>query len=203
MRHQQCGPKWWDLERLPAFLYEVHPLDAGLEDIAALFNVTVLELRNDNRSSFLAGEKGEVVPGQILRIRNRRAILHKSQTGIEITKVRQLKAYELPVSRYIQSMTAFWVLQAASAPAAFGSGESGDGTSNGTSQDRPHLCYHHIQIGETLEGLSKFYGVSVMDLRRFNRDLFPTGTTVNLRPGMAIRVFVRPYQNLPSNTCEG
>jgi hypothetical protein len=54
------------------FYYEVHPRDS-LGRIAALFGVGVCTLRHDNRALFGPGEKGGVLPGMWLKIRNQDA----------------------------------------------------------------------------------------------------------------------------------
>lgn len=56
----------------PVFYYEVHPRDS-LGRIAALFGVGVCTLRHDNRALFGPGEKGGVLPGMWLKIRNQDA----------------------------------------------------------------------------------------------------------------------------------
>jgi hypothetical protein len=54
----------------PMFLYEVHARDR-LDEIPTAFGISLDNIREDNRENLPLGEKGYVVPGQLLRIRNR------------------------------------------------------------------------------------------------------------------------------------
>lgn len=51
-------------------------------------------------------------------------------------------------------------------------------------------CYHLVAGGETLEGIARRYGVvSVMDIRRWNRGLFPVGEARAAMPGDRLLLF--------------
>ena len=49
--------------------------------------------------------------------------------------------------------------------------------------------FHTIEES-SLEEIAAKYAVSVMDVRRWNREVFPAGETACMRPGMQIILYV-------------
>ena len=48
---------------------------------------------------------------------------------------------------------------------------------------------HQVEEGETLEQIARTYRLTALELRRFNRRLFPVGEAKAVEPGMRLLVF--------------
>jgi LysM repeat protein len=72
----------------------------------------------------------------------------------------------------------------------------GGGSSSSGSDEEGPLARRVITVeaGDTMEGLAARHNVSVMDLRRHNRQLFPLGEPVVLCEGMHLVVYHRQHQ---------
>lgn len=181
---------------LPIFYYETHPRDS-LESIALLFQTTPEVIRRDNRGYFRAGERAEgtVPPGLLLKIRNP-SFLGGNGPGTE-EKGREEEEEEADgaegeVGVLVQSREGSPVLASGDLRSDSPSSPLSLPTSPRTScQSR----YWEVGAGESVSDLARRLKVGVLELRRWNRHLFPTGEPVkSLPPGTLVRIFAAGHE---------
>lgn len=152
----------------PVLLYEAHARDT-LSSIAVRFRTTAQELRARNREVFPPGEPGPpcVQPGLLLLVRD--PDWDDGSLLLPVTPERR------PAIEGVGTATS-------SLPSPLSTA-----TTTGLRRRREHMLVE----GETLEGVARAYGVGVMEIRAWNREMFPVG-----EPGLAVAgdrlvVFVR------------
>ncbi len=158
------------LPHTPVFYYETHARDT-LASVAAFFQTTPQDIRHDNRDFFRVGEKaGTLHPGLLLKIRN------PDYYALEEEEEKAIS------------------LSAALLSSSSSRSTSIHGTSNIVSSPTTSTLsrlYHQVQDGENVERIARQHSVALMDLRKWNRRLFPTGEVVRVLPaGTRLLLFV-------------
>ncbi len=169
----------------PMLLYEAHARDT-LGGIATRFQSTAQEIRADNREVFPPGEPhvSMIQPGLPLRIRSPAWLLGAGKgQGPGPGKGRLWSPPFTPERRLAGAARA----GGAAAPASLSSCSV---SPSGAEQGRVARRYHLVAAGQALEDVARRYNVGVMEIRRWNRGLFPVGEPRPALPGDRLLLFV-------------
>ncbi|KAM3571397.1 hypothetical protein VYU27_006560 [Nannochloropsis oceanica] len=205
---------------LPVYYYETHPKDT-LESIAQFFHISPQDIRRNNRDYFPSGEKaGGIHPGILLKIPNPTFFEEEGredEVGWKEEYVEEEEEDEGSSSLLASSLSSSSPSSSSSAcssrwhnaragvsptsqrvvpSSSFILPRTPPSTPPSLPRSLPPLplrILHDVRDNESVDSLARRLNVQIMDLRKWNRSLFPTGETVNFLPaGTRVVVFAAP-----------
>ncbi|EQC42009.1 hypothetical protein SDRG_00855 [Saprolegnia diclina VS20] len=177
---------------------QMHVVRSGdtVKSIALEFNTTEEAIRNDNRQYFPKGERGIMFPGQMLHIRVINTIPDPNHVDAHAIMhvVTHNDTFDAICAQHKTTKARLLLKNKGAFPNGMKPrlvpGQALVVGHNSAAEDRMrHIGevkltkqIHIVQVGETPESVAAHYGMTIDELREFNRAYFPKGYRGEIRP---------------------
>ncbi|OQR98226.1 hypothetical protein ACHHYP_09009 [Achlya hypogyna] len=183
---------------------QMHVVRSGdtVKSIATEFNTTEEAIRNDNRQYFPKGERGIMFPGQMLHIRvintspeaevrDPHALLHivaPGDTFESICATHATTKERLLLKNKVAFPNGMKPRLVVGQALVVGRNTAAEDRMRHIGEVKLTKQIHVVQVGESPESIAADYGMTIDELREFNRAYFPKGYRGEIRPNYKLVV---------------